>query len=120
LLLGPLVAVPVVLLLEGIAAAPMLVQLRRLVRWRVIGPIILASYVTMPLGTWLLVTGDPQVTRRAIAGVVIVFSLLMLLGWRYAGRQRLSTSVGVGAVSGTMLGATSLGGPPTILYLLAG
>lgn len=120
LLLGPLVAVPVVLLLEGIAAAPMLVKLRALVRWRVIGPIILASYVTMPLGTWLLITADAQVMRRAIAAVVIVFSLLMLLGWRYAGRQRLSTSVGLGAVSGTMLGATSLGGPPAILYLLAG
>lgn len=120
LLLGPLVAVPVVLLLEGIAATPMLVQLRREVRWRVIGPIIAAAYVTMPLGTWLLVSADPHVMRRAIAGVVIVFSLLLLRGWRYAGRQRLATGVGLGAISGTMLGATSLGGPPVILYLLAG
>lgn len=120
LLLGPLVAVPVVLLLEGIAATPMLVQLRREVRWRVIGPIIAAAYVTMPIGTWLLVSADPQVMRRAIAGVVIVFSLLLLRGWRYTGRQRLATGVGLGAISGTMLGATSLGGPPVILYLLAG
>jgi uncharacterized protein len=120
LLLGPLVAVPVVLLLEGIAATPMLVQLRREVRWRVIGPIIAAAYVTMPLGTWLLVSADPQLMRRAIAAVVIVFSLLLLRGWRYTGRQRLATGAGLGAVSGTMLGATSLGGPPVILYLLAG
>ena len=120
LLLGPLVAVPVVLLLEGVAAAPMLVQLRPLVRWRVIGPIIAAAYVTMPLGTWILVTSDPLLMRRVIAAVVIVFSLVLLLGWRYTGRQRLATGLGLGAVSGTMLGATTLGGPPVILYLLAG
>jgi uncharacterized protein len=120
LLLGPLVAVPVVLLLEGIAAMPMLVQLRREVRWRVLGPIVAAAYVAMPIGTWILVTADPLLMRKAIAAVVIVFSLVLLLGWRYSGRQRLATSLGLGAVSGTMLGATSLGGPPVILYLLAG
>lgn len=120
LLLGPLVAVPVVLLLEGIAAAPMLVQLRHEVRWRVIGPIIAAAYATMPIGTWILVTADALLMRRVIAAVVIVFSLVLLLGWRYAGKQRLATGVGLGAVSGTMLGATTLGGPPVILYLLAG
>jgi len=42
LLVGPLLAVPAVLLLEGFAAAPMLIQTRRLVRWRVIAPIIAA------------------------------------------------------------------------------
>jgi uncharacterized protein len=120
LLMGPLLAVPVVLLLEGIAATPMLVQLRRQVRWRVIGPIIAAAYVTMPFGTWMLVTADPLLMRKAIAAVVIVFSLILMLGWRYTGRQRLATGLGLGAVSGTMLGATSLGGPPVILYLLAG
>ena len=120
LLLGPLVAVPVVLLLEGIAAMPMLVQLRREVRWRTLGPIVAAAYVTMPLGIWILVTADPLLMRKAIAAVVIVFSLVLLRGWRFTGRQRVSTSVGLGAVSGTMLGATSLGGPPVILYLLAG
>jgi hypothetical protein len=120
LLLGPLPAVAVTLLLEGIAATPMLVQLRRQVRWRIIGPIIAAAYVTMPIGTWILVTADPLLMRRMIAAVVIVFSLVLLLGWRYAGRQRLATAFGLGAVSGTMLGATSLGGPPVILYLLAG
>lgn len=120
LLLGPLVTVPVVLLLEGLAAAPMLVNLRHLVRWRVIGPILAMACVTVPLGTYVLVTADPLVMRRVIAAVVVLFSLMLLLGWRYAGSQRLATSLGLGAVSGTMVGATSMGGPPVILYLLAG
>jgi len=120
LLFGPLLTVPVVLLLEALAAAPMLVQTRRLVRWRVIGPICVIACVTVPLGGYVLVTADPQMLRRAIAAIVIVFSLLLLQGWRYPGSQRLGTSVGLGAVSGVMLGATSIGAPPVILYLLSG
>ena len=120
LLLGPLAAVPVVLLLESVAATPMCWQNRALVRWRVIGPILGMACVFVPVGTWILVTADPQVMRRVIAAVVVVFSLLLLAGVRYAGKQRLPTALGLGALSGTMVGATSMGGPPVILYLLAG
>jgi len=49
-----------------------------------------------------------------------VFALLMLRGWRYSGRRRLSTALGLGGLSGVMTGATSVGAPPVILYLLAG
>jgi len=120
LILGPLVTVPAVLLLEGVAAAPMLSETRRFVRWRVIGPILAMAMVTVPIGTYILVRADPPTMRRVIAAVVIVFSLLLLGGWRYAGAQRLGTSIGLGALSGGMVGATSMGGPPVVLYLLAG
>lgn len=120
LLLGPQLAVPVVLLLESLAAAPMLVQTRRLVRWRVVGPIVAAACVTVPLGGYVLLSSDPQTLRRAIAAIVIVFSLLLLRGWRYAGAHRASTGIALGGLAGAMLGATSIGGPPVILYLLAG
>lgn len=120
LLLGPRLAVPVVLLLEALAAAPMLVQTRRLVRWRVVGPILAATCVTVPLGGYVLLTADPQWLRRAIAAIVIVFALLLLRGWRYTGSHRTSTAIGLGGLAGAMLGATSIGGPPVILYLLAG
>jgi uncharacterized membrane protein YfcA len=120
LLLGPIVAVPVVLLLESVAAAPMLRQTMPLVRWRVIAPICLAACAAVPLGVNLLVSTHPQMLRRAIAGIVIVFSLLLLRGWRYAGPQRMATSLGLGALSGAMTGAMSVGAPPVILYLLSG
>jgi uncharacterized membrane protein YfcA len=120
LLLGPRIAVPVVLLLESIIATPMLVQTRHHVNWRVIGAILLAACACVPFGVLVLGVADPQVIRRAIAITVIVFALLLLRGWRYTGRPRLATSLGLGAVSGGMLGATSIGGPPVILYLLSG
>jgi len=120
LILGTIAAVPVVLLLESLAAIPMLVQLRHLVRWRLVGPILGMACLFVPLGTWILLAVDPQLMRRVIAGVVIVFSLVLLAGLRYTGRQQPATALGVGALSGTLVGATSMGGPPVILYLLAG
>lgn len=120
LLLGPRIMVPVTLLLEGIAAMPMLWQTRDVVRWRTIGPILLACCVTVPLGGYVLVAAEATTLRRGIAVIVILFSLLLLRGWRYHGPQRLGTSVGLGGVSGVMVGATSVGAPPVILYLLSG
>jgi uncharacterized protein len=120
LLFGPRLAVPAVLLLESIAAAPMLAETRRLVHWRVILPIVAAACVTAPIGGYVLVVADPTTLRRAIAAIVIVFALLLLRGWRYAGQRRTASGVGLGAISGVMLGATSISGPPVILYLLAG
>ena len=120
LLLGPALAVPVVLILESIAAAPMLVQTRREVRWPLVGPILAAACVAAPLGSYVLIVAEPQLLRLTISAFVILFSLVLLAGWRYAGRQRTGTSIAIGAVSGAMLGATSIGGPPVILYLLSG
>jgi uncharacterized membrane protein YfcA len=120
LLVGPQVAVPVVLLLEGVAATPMVWQTRALASWRVIAPMIGAVCITAPLGVYLLLTVDPQVLRRVIAAIVVVFSLLLLRGWRYSGAQRTATAVGVGGLSGVLVGSTSMAGPPMILYLLAG
>jgi len=120
LLLGPRLAVPVVLLLESVIAAPMLFQTRQRVNWRVIGAILAAACACIPLGVLVLASTDPRAIRYAIAITVIVFALIFLRGWRYAGRQRLATSLGLGAMSGIMLGATSIGGPPVILYLVSG
>jgi uncharacterized membrane protein YfcA len=120
LLMGAKVAVPVALLLETFAAATMLPAAASLARWRVIAPIGAAAICTVPLGGLLLSGADPGVLRRLIAITVIVFSAALLIGRRFRGAHRLGTSIGLGALSGTMLGATSIGGPPVILYLLSG
>ncbi len=120
LLLGPRLAVPVTLLLETFAAAPMLPAAVVLARWRAIAPISIAAVLAVPLGAYLLAGADPLTLRRLIALTVIVFCVALLSGRRYEGAQRLPTSLALGALSGTMLGATSIGAPPVILYLLSG
>ncbi|TRZ65104.1 MAG: sulfite exporter TauE/SafE family protein [Rhodocyclaceae bacterium] len=119
LLLGPIPAVVSALLLETFAAFSMLPAAARHANWRTIAPIFAAAFITVPLGGYLLLTLDPQLMRRAIAATVLVFSLLLLTGLRYRGRQRLGTSLALGASSGVLVGATSVGAPPVILYLLA-
>jgi hypothetical protein len=120
LLVGARTAVPVTLLLETFAAAPMLPAAFRLARLRVIAPICAAAVLAVPAGGLLLALASPLALRRVIAGTVILFSLALLSGRQYKGAQRLPTSIGLGALSGTMLGATSVGAPPVILYLLSG
>ena len=120
LLLGPHVAVPIVLVLESVVAAPMLVKTRREVERGVIGPILIAACITVPLGAFLLIVAEPELIRRAIAVAVIVFAILLLRGWRSSYQPRTAMSLAVGAISGLMTGATSIGGPPVILYLLSG
>ncbi|MBS0446318.1 MAG: sulfite exporter TauE/SafE family protein [Proteobacteria bacterium] len=120
LLLGGSTAVPLSLMLEAFAAATMLRAAWLIARWRVIAPICVAAACTVPIGGYLLRAASAGTLRAAIAITVIVFSLAMLSGYRYHGPQRVSTSMALGALSGTMLGATSIGAPPVILYLLSG
>ncbi len=119
LLLTPITAVVGALLLETFAAFPMLRDAARRAHWRTILPICAVACLTAPLGAWLLSTLDPLLARRAIAATVLLFALVLLTGIRYRGRQRLGTSMALGATSGVLVGATSVGAPPVILYLLA-
>ena len=120
LLFGPQLAVATVLLLEAFAGAPMMLDAARKATWRVLAPIALAAFVTVPLGGYVLAHADQDLLRRGIAAIVFIFALLLLKGSRYTGARGLPSSLALGAVSGTMLGATGIGGPPVILYLLSG
>lgn len=120
LLWGPYDAIVIALLLEVIGAAQLLRSALENVRWRSIVPILAPALAMIPAGVALLVAIDSALARRLIAGVVVFFSSLMLAGIRYQGQQRLTTSVALGILSGVLLGVTSIGAPPVIVYLLAG
>jgi hypothetical protein len=119
-LIEPHQAVLVALMLEGLAASHMLPGACRDGRLRLIGPICLAACLMVPIGGYLLTSLDPSFIRNWIAGTILVFAFMMLRGFRYHGNQRQVTSVLVGALSGVLTAATSVGGPPLILYLLSG
>jgi uncharacterized membrane protein YfcA len=120
LLFAPQLVIPTVMLLEAFVAAPTLGEAMRKARFKVIGPICLAAFATVPLGGYVLVNTDPQVLRRWIAGIVILFSLMLLKNVRYCAQRRMSTSIALGALSGVLVGGTGIGAPPVILYLLSG
>lgn len=117
---APKFIVAPVLLLEAFAAAPMLRGALRLAQFRVVAPLCLATFATVPVGAQVLLHADPLWLRHAIALLVMAFSIVLLCGIRYKGPHSTPMSVGLGLLSGVLLGATGIGGPPMIVYLLSG
>lgn len=119
-LIGPVPAVVTALILETAAALVMFPDALPKAKWRTLVFLTLPAILTVPLGGYLLLTLDPAIARKLIAAVVIVFSAMLLFGVRYSGKPRAVTSIALGSIVGALLGATSVGAPPVILYLLSG
>jgi uncharacterized protein len=119
-LIGPVPAVVTALILETAAALVMFPDALPKARWQTLLYLTLPAVVTVPLGGYILLTLDPAIARKMIAAVVIIFSTMLLLGLRYSGSPRVVTSLALGSLVGVLLGATSVGAPPVILYLLSG
>ncbi len=118
-LFGPVETVATIIMMEIVATAQLLPGVHRHIDWRVVGPMGAMAAVFMPLGGWLLVNLEPALMARGMAGVVAVFAVVLLSGWRYHGPKRLPATLGVGALSGTLMASTSLGNPPVMVYLLS-
>lgn len=119
-LYGPLVGVPVCLLLEFGIAFPMLRRTVGLVDWRRIGLLLLAASVAVPLGLFVLTTADPEPLRWAISGIVLAAVVLLATGWRFAGRPTPPATIAAGVASGFLNGLCGMAGPPVAFYYLAG
>lgn len=120
LLVSPVLAVIYALALESVAAIMMLPAIWRHLDFRTLRLLGLPAIVSVPLGSVLLVSLDAGLIGTLLAVTVMLFSVLLLFGFRYSGKPRPITATMVGGVSGLLFGATSMGGPPVILYLLSG
>jgi len=83
-------------------------------------PLTIMGLLAVPLGSLVLLTLSPEVMRRSIAGIVLLLALVLMSGWRYPVKPGRWGAAGTGAVSGFINGATGVGGPPVVLYMLAG
>ena len=119
ILFGPVQTVAIIILMEIVVTAQLLPGVHREIRWKVIAPMGVAAALLMPAGSWLLVTLDPDLLARFIALVVLAFSIILMIGWRYDGEKKTWMSAGVGALSGVLIASTSLGNPPVMVYLLS-
>ena len=119
ILFGPVQTVAIIVLMEIVVTGQLLPGVRREIDWKVIAPMGAAAACLMPVGSWLLVSLDPDLIARGIALVVVAFSVLLMAGWRYEGEKKLWATLGVGALSGVLMASTSLGNPPVMAYLLS-
>ena len=120
MLFGPLETVVMIIVLELAVSFQLLPSSFRKIEWPLVSPMFFGAIFFLPIGTWILVVVDAEVMSRLISAVVLLFVILLAMGWRYRRERNGAVTVGVGAVSGTLMGATSLGGPPVMLYLLSG
>ena len=117
--LGPLAAVPIVVL----SGLPSMVQLLpnavRFAERPFVIPFGLASFVAAPIGAWVLVSVDPAVMKMATSSFVLAMVVMLHRGWRLARRPGRAVLLGAGAAAGFVQGAASVGGPPAAVIALS-
>jgi uncharacterized membrane protein YfcA len=82
-------------------------------------PVAGVSILSLPVGLLLLTRADEDLLRMFVGFAVLSSVLLSRFGGSGHDVERqptLSLSVGTGLTSGLMRGATSIGGPPLVLY----
>ena len=117
---GPAVAIPILMLVDSVAAAPLLPPAVRRCRWREVLPMAAGSAMLLPFGVYVLLVVDRETLATAIALIVLALVGILATGWRYRGVPSTATTLATGGLSGFMNGSTGLGGPPVILFWLAG
>lgn len=119
-LTGPVSAVTTALTLETVAALTMFPDAWPKSNKKMLLSLLAPACVTVPVGSYLLITIDPFIARKLISCVVVIFSLLLLAGPRCSNSPPMATSLTLGGIAGLFLGATGIGAPPVILFLLSG
>ena len=72
----------------------------------------------IPLGAYLLLILSSNIMRLVMASVAIPFAVLLLLGHSHRFSRDSIGCVVAGFLGGTLAAATSMGGPPIVLFLL--
>jgi len=105
--------------LLGITSSVMLLYyMRRHIDFRRGGLMCLGGLFGLPLGAYLLTNLDPIIIKLAVAGVVIPFSILLLLGHSHRFQREVPWCITVGFLGGLLTTSTSIGGPPVVLFML--
>jgi uncharacterized membrane protein YfcA len=118
--LGPQIAVPVVTAVNLVTSVQLVPRALQDVEWARVVPLSMAGCIAIPIGAWVLATGDPEAIRKGISVLIIIFAFMMMRGWRYTGRINGWIMGAVGLLGGFITGAASVGGPPVVTFLMAG
>ncbi|MDA0701739.1 MAG: sulfite exporter TauE/SafE family protein [Proteobacteria bacterium] len=119
LVVPPIEIVPTVYLLEIMASIHLLPRVWREVHWPSVAWLLLGALIATPAGVWLLAVA-PADTMRIVISVLILVAVAVLM--RNPGLGRMPGPVPTaltGALSGVINGATSMGGPPAVVYYLS-
>jgi uncharacterized membrane protein YfcA len=111
-------ASPLLLVIDFIAAAPLIPNGWRHADRRDVGNMLLGSVIGVPIGAWALTQMDALTVRWMIIALIVPMLALLMSGWRYRGTPTMALTATVGAVAGFFNGVAQVGGPPIVLYWL--
>lgn len=118
--LGPRVAAPLMLIVDGIAALSLLPGAWRLADRRQVATLVAGAVLGIPCGAFVLTWVDPIVVRWSIAALVALMLAVLASGWRYASRLRPMQAAATGLVGGFFSGAAQMSGPVVMAFWLGG
>ncbi|MCI5074616.1 sulfite exporter TauE/SafE family protein [Oricola sp.] len=116
---GPQVAIVVLLVIDTLPMVPLIVSSARKVSMRELLPVVAGYGLLVPIGIWILKTGDTTMLRWSMSTVILIAAVLLWSGWCYRGPRNVAVRLGVGGMSGFLGGACAVAGPPVILYWMA-
>ncbi len=117
-LVGPKLAAPILVVIDGIFASYLIPSAWKVGDRRDIGLMLCGAILGVPIGTAILTAFAPLTLRWLIAAMASLMFLLLISGWRYRGRPHALATVFVGLVSGLFSGIAQIGGPPVVSYWL--
>ncbi|MBT4333936.1 MAG: sulfite exporter TauE/SafE family protein [Candidatus Cloacimonetes bacterium] len=117
LFISPKIAVPILLIYSMIINIVVLYSARKSVDVKKIWILLVAGIITMPLGTHLLVIMNENLLKIFIGSMILIFGILLLIGFRKQFKNEKIAMIPVGMLSGILGGSISVSGPPIILFL---
>lgn len=118
-LVAPVEAVAITLMMGAAASLLLLPRYAKGLQTRLVSPVGVAGLAFLVPGVFFLRFVDPDVMRRGLAVMMILTAAALWAFPRYVGPSGPASSLAAGAIGGLIMGATSMGGPPVVLYLIS-
>ena len=119
LLIGPLVAVPVSVIIGLPASIQLLPEALRHAERPVVLPIAMSVLLATPLGALLLVSVAPGLMKIIISLLVVVMVAMLARGWSLGHAVGRRVLIGAGLAGGLVQGSAGIGGPPVVAVALS-
>ncbi|HOH28785.1 MAG TPA: sulfite exporter TauE/SafE family protein [Candidatus Hydrogenedentes bacterium] len=117
LVMEPAAVVPTILLVDVFNCILVTLRYRRHIHIRMVVPLTVGGIIGMAAGIQVLTRVDPDTMRLLVGLLVLVFTVVLWSGWRRPVRESLWITLPVGMASGFAGGATTMSGPPVVLFM---
>jgi uncharacterized membrane protein YfcA len=104
LLFGPVTGFSILVILMLFSQAALFPEALRKADWKEVAPVAVSAAVMMPLGVSFFVAADPTFIRRGMGVLILLITIVMMFGYRYAGKRRTLVGIGTGTASGAISG----------------